>query len=101
MLSLFLGNYIFQYICFDSFYNHVSGTSCRLLNNILFIRLDIAVFNMLRFYIKYPENLAILYNKRTMWTNTVKIIQEASTNPQVQAISVAVKGALAWKCLDV
>ena len=31
----------------------------------------------------------------------VKIAQEAASNPHVQAVGVAVAGALAWKVLDV
>lgn len=108
MLSLSLGNYIEKYISLNMLALSLSIIMSRIniagyliIFCLLFIRLDFAVLNMLRFYKKYPEHLTILYNKRTMWTNTAKIIQEASTNPQVQAMGFAVAGAVAWKCLDV
>lgn len=107
-LSLSFGAFIEKYISLNMFALIISIIMSRvhlagylIIFCLLFIRLEGAVLNMLRFYKKYPEQLNILYHKRTMWTNTAKIIQEASTNPQVQAISVAVTGALAWKCLDV
>jgi hypothetical protein len=72
---------------------------------LLFIRLDFAVLSMARFYKRYPKRLEALYDNnnisRSMWTRVSAIAQEAASNPQVQTISVAVAGALAWKALDV
>lgn len=36
-----------------------------------------------------------------MWSRASQVVTEAITNPQVQAVGVAVAGALAWKALDV
>lgn len=83
---------------------HVAGTM--IIFCLLFIRLDFAVLEMLRFYKRNPTILdrnfpQIKANTRGMWSKAQKIITEAATNPQVQAVSVAVVGALAWKTLDV
>ena len=84
---------------------HVSGYM--IIACLLFIRIDFAVLAMCRFYKERPE---IMYNnfpkinqihRRDMWSKTTKIITEAATNPQVQAVGVAVTGALAWKALDI
>ena len=73
---------------------------------LLFIQLDFAVLNMLRFFKKYPEVLhthfpQIRVARRGMWTQAARTINEAASNPQVQAMGVAVAGALVWKAIDV
>lgn len=73
---------------------------------LILIRLDFTVA-MLRFY-KPRMELAIAHfpqlnqlNRCGMWTSAFKALGEAASNPQVQAVGVAVTGALAWKALDV
>ncbi len=83
---------------------HIAGTM--IIFCLIFIRLDFAVLEMLRFYKRNPTILdknfpQIKANSRGMWSKAQKIVTEAATNPQVQAVSVAVVGALAWKTLDV
>lgn len=69
---------------------------------IIFISIDFRTLTMLRYYKKYPLQLNhILFAKRDMWSSAQKIVQEAASNPQVQAVTAAVVGALAWKTLDV
>lgn len=70
---------------------------------LLFLRIDFSTLSMLHFYKQNPERLKILYtiNKRFMWSRTVRIAEEAASNPQVQAAATLVGGALAWKILDV
>lgn len=73
---------------------------------LILLRLDFAVLNMTRFYKKYPiifhKNFPqVKLNTRGMWTQASKIVSETVTNPQVQAVGIAVIGALAWKVLDV
>jgi hypothetical protein len=67
----------------------------------------VAFLILLRFY-KPRIALAIAHfpqlnqpNRRRMWTSAFKAIGDAASNPQVQAVGVAVTGALAWKALDV
>jgi hypothetical protein len=72
----------------------------------LFVQLDFAVVNMLRFYKKYPVIFhtsfpLVTIAKRGMWSHAAKTVGEAASNPQVQAVGAAVAGALAWKALDV
>lgn len=85
---------------------HTSGYM--LLFCLLFIRIDFQVLNMARFYKQHPivfkKNFPQAFpprNTRGVWSKAQKIVVEAATNPQMQAVSVAVVGALAWKCLDV
>jgi hypothetical protein len=61
---------------------------------------------MCRFYKKHPNQLLNHFpgahiSKRGMWKVGMQIIEEAGTNPKVQAVGVAVAGAVAWKALDV
>lgn len=103
-----MGHFIDKYISLNMFALIVSLIMSRLHIAgylisfcLLIIHLDFWVLSMARFYKKYPEKLVSLNIKRHMWSQATKIVQEASTNPQVQAVGVAVAGALAWKVLDV
>lgn len=73
---------------------------------LIFLRVDLAVIPMCLFYKQYPNQLLKHFPgatviKRGMWRASLKIIEEASSNPKVQAVGVAVAGAVAWKALDV
>jgi hypothetical protein len=73
---------------------------------LIFLRVDLAVIPMCLFYKQYPNQLLKHFPgatviKRGMWRASLKIIEEAGTNPKVQAVGVAVAGAVAWKALDV
>ena len=73
---------------------------------LIFLRVDLAVIPMCLFYKQYPNQLLKHFPgatviKRGMWRAGLKIIEEASSNPKVQAVGVAVAGAVAWKALDV
>lgn len=83
---------------------HVAGTM--IIFCLLFIRLESAVMQMLRFYKQYPFIFDRNFpkaktNTKGMWTSAQRVAKEAASNPQVQAVGVAVIGALSWKALDV
>jgi len=88
---------MFPISCWRLFYS-----SC-----LLFLRLDFGVVSVAKFYKKNPsvsqKNFPRLSdpNRRGMWSKAGKIVTEAATNPQVQAIAIGVTGALAWKVLEV
>lgn len=76
---------------------------------LILIKLDFTVVSMLRFYKPRLDLLETNFpqigqknhlHKRNMWTSAFKVVGEAASNPQVQAVGVAVAGALAWKALD-
>lgn len=73
---------------------------------LLFIRLDFGVVAMCLFYKQHPTQLVkhfpgVHTSKRGMWKAGAHFIEEAANNPKIQAVAVAVAGALAWKVLDV
>jgi len=73
---------------------------------LLFLILDFAVVSMSLFYKNNPTQLVKHFPgaytaKRGMWRLGQKVIEEAAINPKVQAVGVAVAGAVAWRALDV
>lgn len=108
--SIKIGNSIENYISLNMVFLIASIIMSRLhlagyfiIFCLLFFRLDFSVLYLARFYKTYPKLLDELYSiqKRHMWSSATKVVQEAASNPQVQAITVGVMGALAWKALDV
>jgi hypothetical protein len=107
--SMVIGNYIEKYININIF-AMILGTICSkfhvagymIMLGLLFIKLDLGVLSMARFYKQYPLILdkhmpGIHTSKRPMY----RVIQEAAQNPQVQAVVAAGAVAVAWKALDV
>jgi hypothetical protein len=111
--SILLIDFIERYVNINTFAIIISLICSRLhiagyliIFCLLFLRLDFAVISMSLFYKKHPNQLVkhfpgVYTIKRGMWKIGTKIIEEASSNPKVQAIGVAVAGAVAWKALDV
>jgi hypothetical protein len=112
--SLHIGDLINKYMNLNIFILLLSLLLSRfhfggyvILFSLIFIRLDLAVVSMCRFYRNHPDILhknfpqMIPPHTRSMWSQAVKVIGEASSNPQVQTVAVAVAGALTWKALDV
>lgn len=108
--SIKVGNFIEKYLNLSTLSVIISIVCSRLhlawpmiLVCLLLLRLDSMATNTLKYYKRNPSQQSHLqpyFSKRHMWKATKTIIEQGSSNPQVQAAAVAVGGAVIWKAVD-